>query len=254
MSRCWNFATATSNSSITTRAPYAAPRGSFRLRPCWRESASPGMCALSENLESRRVTPRCFALAVALHVSVGLAFAQAGDPDRPEPMVCRPAGPGPFAAVIWNHGLIRDPATFAGAQRGWRNMCEALAAEGYLAYVPIRPFVRDLGPADISREADDLSKAVARVFAIPDVHRTKVVLMGHSRGATLALMEAVKRRDLAAVVLTAPAPIPSRFLGNTMDRVRSMPCPALLMVENSDELGGLAATLEIDERLKRRNK
>jgi pimeloyl-ACP methyl ester carboxylesterase len=118
--------------------------------------------------------------------------------------------------------------------------------------VPIRPFVANLGPAEIAREADDLSRVVARIIAMPDVDSKKVVLMGHSRGATLALMIAVKRRDLAALVLTAPAPIPARFLGDTLDRVRSMPTPVLLMVENSDELGGLVATGDIDRELKRR--
>jgi dienelactone hydrolase len=194
------------------------------------------------------------ALAVALQVSAGLAFAQAPDPNRPEPLLCKPAGQPPFAVVIWNHGLVREAATFANAQRGWRNMCEALAAEGYLAYIPIRPFVRNLGPADISREADELTKAVNRVIAIPEVDRSRVALMGHSRGATLSLMVAVKRRDLAAVILTAPAPIPARFLGDTLDRVRSMSSPVLLMVENGDELGGLDATRDIDDRLKRRSK
>lgn len=196
---------------------------------------------------------RCLALAVALQLSVGLAFAQSPDEDRPEPLVCKPAGPAPFAVVIWNHGLVRDAATFANAQRGWRNMCEALAAEGYLAYIPIRRFVRNLGPADISREADELSKAVNTIIAMPDVDRAKVAMMGHSRGATLSLMVAAHRRDFAAVILTAPAPIPSRFLGDTLDRVRTMPGPVLLMVENGDELGALPATLEIDERLKRRS-
>jgi dienelactone hydrolase len=197
---------------------------------------------------------RCFALVVAFQLSAGLAFAQAPDPNRPEPLVCKPAGQAPFAVVIWNHGLVRDPATFANAQRGWRNMCEALAAEGYLACIPIRPFVRNLGPADIGREADEISKAVNTVMAMPDVDRAKVAIMGHSRGATLALMVAVKRRDLAAVILTAPASIPPRFLGDTMDRIRSMPAPVLLMVENGDALGGLEATRDIDERLKRRSK
>jgi len=195
---------------------------------------------------------RCFALAVALHLSVAPAFAQGAD--RPEPLVCKPAGQAPFAVVIWNHGLVRDAATFANAQRGWRNMCEALAAEGYLAYIPIRRFVRNLGPADISREADELTKAVNAVITMADVDRTRIALMGHSRGATLALMAAVRRRDLAAVILTAPASIPSRFLGDTLDRVRSMSSPVLLMVENGDELGGLEATRDIDERLKRRSK
>ena len=185
---------------------------------------------------------RCFTLVVALQMFAGSAFAQAPDPNRPEPLICKPAGQAPFAVVIWNHGLVRDAATFANAQRGWRNMCEALAAEGYLAYIPIRRFVRNLGPADITREADELSKAVNTVIAMPDVDRTKVAIMGHSRGATLALMVAVKRRDLAAVILTAPAPIPPKFLGDTMDRVRSMPAPVLLMVEKGDELGGLART------------
>jgi len=131
---------------------------------------------------------RCFTLVVALQMFAGSAFAQAPDPNRPEPLICKPAGQAPFAVVIWNHGLVRDAATFANAQRGWRNMCEALAAEGYLAYIPIRRFVRNLGPADITREADELSKAVNTVIAMPDVDRTKVAIMGHSRGATLALI------------------------------------------------------------------
>lgn len=197
---------------------------------------------------------RGLAIVVALHVSVGLAFAQPANPDRPEPLLCKPAGQAPFAVVIWNHGLVRDAATFANAQRGWRNMCDALAAEGYLAYIPIRRFVPNLGPADISREADELSKAVNTAIALPGVDRSKVALMGHSRGATLSLMVAVRRCDLAAVILTAPAPIPAKFLGDTLDRVRTMPGPVLLMVENGDELGALPATLEIDERLKRRSR
>lgn len=88
-------------------------------------------------------------------------------------------------------------------------MCAAIAAEGYLAHVPIRRFVPNLGPAEIRREADELSKVVSRILTMPDVDRTRVVLMGHSRGATLALMVGVTRRDLAALVLTAPAPISS---------------------------------------------
>ena len=84
------------------------------------------------------------------------------------------------------------------------------AAEGYLAYVPIRPFVRNLGPAEITREADELTTAVNDIIRMPDVDRARVALMGHSRGATLALMVAVRRRDLAALILTAPAPIPAR--------------------------------------------
>jgi dienelactone hydrolase len=131
-------------------------------------------------------------------------------------------------------------------------MCEALAAEGYLAYIPIRRFVANLGPAEIGREAEELAQVVSRVIAMPDVDRARVALMGHSRGGTLALMVAVRRKDLAAVVLTAPAPIPSRFLGDTFERARSMQSPVLLMVENGDELGGLAAVRDIDAELKRR--
>lgn len=195
---------------------------------------------------------RCLALGLALHMVGGSAWGQAPDFDRPAPLVCRPTGQGPFAVVIWNHGLVRDRATFANAQRGWQNMCGALAAEGYLTYVPIRRFVPNLGPAEIGREADDLSEVVSRIIAMPDVDRAKVALMGHSRGATLALMVAVRRRDLAAIVLTAPAPIPPRFLGDTLARVRSTSTPVLLMVENGDELGGLAAVRDIDAELKRR--
>ena len=199
----------------------------------------------------------CLALVVTLHFADRSASAQASRPtdsDHPEPLVCRPAGQGPFAVVIWNHGLVTDRSTFANAQRGWKNLCEAFAADGYLAYIPIRPFIGTLGPAEIVREAAELAKVVPRVIALPDADRTRVVLMGHSRGGTLALMVAVRRNDLAAVVLTAPARIPPRFLGDTFDRMRSMPSPVLLMVENGDELGGLAAVQDIDTELRRRKK
>jgi len=207
---------------------------------------------MSTRSVSRRVCGR-LALIVALHGVNGAALAQ-GPPrsDRPDPLLCKPTAQGPFAVVIWNHGLVTDRTTFVNAQRGWRNMCEALAAEGYLAYLPIRPFVANLGPAQIASEADELASVVNRVIAMPDVDRHRVALMGHSRGAILALMVAVKRKDLVAVVLTAPARIPPRFLGDTFDRARSMPTPVLLMVENGDELGGLAAVQDIDAQLKRR--
>ena len=200
-------------------------------------------------------TAACLALIVALQGADRSASAQApaaADADHPEPLLCKPAGQGPFAVVIWNHGLVTDRATFANAQRGWKNMCEALAAEGYLAYVPIRRFVANLGPAELGGEADELARVVGRVIAMPDVDRARVVLMGHSRGGTLALMVAVRRKDLAAVVLTAPARIPPRFLGGTLERVRSMQSPVLLMVENGDELGSLAAVRDIDTELRRR--
>jgi len=113
----------------------------------------------------------CLALVVALHFAATSASAQASratDSDHPEPLVCRPAGQGPFAVVIWNHGLVGDRSTFTNAQRGWKNLCEAFAADGYLAYIPIRPFGATLGPAEIVREAAELGKVVPRVIAMPD--------------------------------------------------------------------------------------
>lgn len=194
----------------------------------------------------------CRALCLVFAVAGGVASAQVRDSDRPEPLVCKPEGQGPIAVVIWNHGLVTDPATFSNAQRGWQNMCRDLAAEGYLAYVPIRRFVRNLGPNEITREADELSKIVNNIIEMPGVDRARVALMGHSRGATLALMVAVRRRDLGALVLTAPAPIPAKFLDGTMARVGSMPTPVLLMVEQGDERGALPAVADIDTELKRR--
>jgi dienelactone hydrolase len=197
------------------------------------------------------------ALVVALHFADSSALAQAPratDSDHPEPLLCRPTGQGPFAVVIWNHGLVSDRSTFTKAHRGWKNLCEAFAADGYLAYIPIRPFAANLGPAEIVREADELAKVVTRVIAMPDADPTRIALMGHSRGGILALMVAVKRKDLAAVVLTAPARIPPRFLGDTLERVRSLQNPVLLMVENGDEFGGVAAVREIDAELQRRAK
>jgi hypothetical protein len=71
---------------------------------------------------------------------------------------------------------------------GWRRMCEALASEGVLAFIPIREIERGLRPGDIPNNQAELSRAVDYVKGLPDVDPSRLALMGHSRGGLLTLM------------------------------------------------------------------
>lgn len=77
--------------------------------------------------------------------------------------------------------------------------------------------------------------------------------MGQSRGGLLTLMVGLDRKDLKALVVTAPANIPHYF-SRTVSRVGALTSPVLLLVEVSDEEEGLWATNVLDDALRKRGK
>jgi dienelactone hydrolase len=121
-------------------------------------------------------------------------------------LICRPDGKGPFAAVIWSHGRVEKDK-----RGGWQRLCDALASEGILAFIPIREIERGLRPSDLSYNKAALSGAVDYVKSLPDVDPSRVALMGHSRGGLLTLMLGLERTDLRALIITAPADIRPYF-------------------------------------------
>jgi dienelactone hydrolase len=159
-------------------------------------------------------------------------------------LLCRPEGKGPFAAVIWSHGRVEKAKT-----GGWQRMCEALASEGVLAFIPMREVERGLRPGDIRYNQAELSRAVDYVKGLSDVDPSRVALMGHSRGGLLTLMVGLERNDLKALIITAPADVRPYFLGSVA-QVSRLNVPVLLLVEKGDEMGSLGAVDILDQALR----
>src|SRR5437867_1448600 len=173
---------------------------------------------------------------------------------EPDALLCRPEGKGLFPAVVYSHGQVANPQMLKQAQEGgWKRTCQRLAADGFLAFVPIREFYSDRKPPQVPSNRDELSELVEHVKSLPDVDPSRVALMGHSRGGLLTLMVAVERKDLKALVITAPADIRPYFSQATA-RVSLINAPVLLMVEVSDEMGSLGAVNVLDEALKKQGK
>src|SRR3990172_7975710 len=83
-------------------------------------------------------------------------------------LLCRPRGTGPFPAVVYNHGLIVDRVGYErAARRGYDldGICGALAADGFLAFAPIRRS----GPGNIPRHKEEVGRAGNYVKGLPDV-------------------------------------------------------------------------------------
>jgi dienelactone hydrolase len=192
----------------------------------------------------RLVTYTLFALVVVQRYDVTAADKYITSGEQANALLCRPEGKGPFAAVIWSHGKVEKEK-----KSGWQRMCEALASEGVLAFIPVREVERGTHPRDIFYNQAELSRAVDYVKGLPDVDPSRVALMGHSRGGLLTLMVGLERKDLKALIITAPADVRPYFLGSVA-RVSRLNVPVLLLVEKGDEMGSLGAVDILDQALR----
>lgn len=167
--------------------------------------------------------------------------------------VCRPAGQGPFPTVIYNHGLVVDMFGVGGAaKRGYNldGICQALAADGFLVFTP----VRQSGRRDIPSHKNEVSRAVDYVKAVPDVDQSRIALMGFSRGGLLTLMVGVERSDLKALLILAPAPGGKGEFVKAVERAPSLNAPVLLLVEAGDGTDILENFALLDQALRARKK
>ncbi|MBI2206364.1 MAG: dienelactone hydrolase family protein [Candidatus Rokubacteria bacterium] len=175
-----------------------------------------------------------------------------------EALECRPPGAGPFPAVVFNHGSIVDGHGYAGASRvGYRldRFCEALAAEGWLAYAPIRePAPRGRG-FDSYEDVyvDIVAGAIDSVKRRRDVDKSRIALMGFSMGGLVSLRTSLGRNDLAALVLLAPA-AGRGIMQSTLDDVARVAPPVLVMVEAGDSPHILNGVDNLTIALRSRNK
>jgi len=153
-------------------------------------------------------------------------------------LVCAPKGPPPFAAVVFNHGSIVDMMGWPGAtQRGYRldRVCEALAAEGYFVFAPIREnSARGRGFQDYEDAYREIVlQAIDHVKTLAGVDSSRIALAGFSMGGLVSFKVALERSDLRALALLAPA-FGRGLLGEAAKSADRISAPVLVMVEQSD--------------------
>jgi dienelactone hydrolase len=165
--------------------------------------------------------------------------------------IVRPAGPGPFGAIVLNHGVAL--AAHAREQESAGLLlpaAELLARRGYAVVMPLRRgfgatggyFAEDAGsclqPDYLRGEAaaaDDIMAAYAFARRLPYVDGTRMILAGQSAGAVAALFAAGTRAPEGLVAVLAFA------AGRGGDPVRhpGVPCAVEPLAKVFDDLGSL---------------
>lgn len=173
-------------------------------------------------------------------------------------LLCRPKGAGPFPAVVYNHGSIVDAVGLSGAAARGNKLdviCETLAEDGFLSFIPIREKVPKGKGYNMYQDyyKDIVSRAIDHVMTFPDVDISRVALMGHSMGGLLTLLLGTERKDLKALVASAPAAGPPAFSTVVRDLDR-LSAPLLLLVESRDASHILRGVDQLDEALKKHRK
>jgi len=121
----------------------------------------------------------------------------------------RPAtGDGPYPGAVVVHG-------YAGSARLMQPFADTLARNGYVVVLP------DLAghgasPRPLADPLPDMDVAVRSLRAQPDVDPSRIVLVGHSRGASAVTEYGGRHQDIAATVAVslgvAPAVLPRNLL------------------------------------------
>ncbi len=124
-------------------------------------------------------------------------------------LFAKPEGDGPFAAIVYNHGrIVRKLGYAEAAVRGYdvKDFVEKLAAAGYVVIAPIRDRLEDAGPEEaVSGGVAVSNGAIDFLKGRSDVNAERIGVMGFSEGGLITIWTALKRDDLAAVVLMSPA-------------------------------------------------
>jgi dienelactone hydrolase len=179
--------------------------------------------------------------------------------------ILRPAGPGPFGAVILNHGVPVSDKERAGASSSDLLMSAAVFVQrGYVVVLPLRrgfgatggEFAEYTGscshPDYLSGEqaaAEDVMAAYEYARALPYVDPHRMILAGHSAGGMVALFTAGVRQPEGLVAVLAfaagrggnPAlhpgvPCAAEPLARVLDMVgRSIRAPVMFHYAENDQ-------------------
>ncbi len=149
--------------------------------------------------------------------------------------VWRPEAAGVFPLVVFAHGYEVGPLTYA-------RFCAALAALGFVVAAPSFPLAdaaRGIGldRADIPNEAEDIAFVISQLRADdPGISDAPVAVIGHSDGATAALLVAERSTtavpEVGAVIAIAPDAV--------TDDLRADPPPVLIIHGTDDPIAAFA--------------
>ena len=219
------------------------------------------------------VVIRALCAAAVCSTAAGFAFAQIQEAVRiPAPggytvaaTILRPEGPGPFGAVILNHGVPVSDSERAGASSSDLLASAAVFAQrGYVVVLPLRRgfgatgggFAEYTGscshPDYLGGEqaaAEDVMAAYEYARALPYVDPHRMILAGHSAGGMVALFTAGVRQPEGLVAVLAfaagrggnPAlhpgvPCAAEPLARVLDMVgRSIKAPAMFHYAENDQ-------------------
>ena len=128
--------------------------------------------------------------------------------------VWKPAGPGPFPAILWNHGSEKLPGTVD-------SVAPYFVGRGYVFFVPHRrgqgrspgPYIMDQLNAAISSEQrsqrlvalmevqfQDQLAGLAYLRSLPYVDQNRLVVMGASFGGIQTMLAVERRSDYRVAV------------------------------------------------------
>lgn len=139
--------------------------------------------------------------------------------------LCLPEALGPLPAVIYNHGGLGN--VIGGAPE---ETCQAIARAGYVGFAPIR---RKEIP--IPGHLSDIQAAVNYVKQLDTVDKSRIGIIGFSRGGLLSFLAATEMpADFRAVVLMAPAPPQPKVADSFYAKARLIDAPVLLLVAEND--------------------
>jgi carboxymethylenebutenolidase len=171
----------------------------------------------------------------------------------------KPSGPGPFPAVIWNHGSERNPGT--GPQ--FDAVAEIFGPAGYVVFAPMRrghglsegPYISDqvdrtrqtLGPNAAQQlvvrlleteQLDDQLAGLDYLRRLDYVDTTRLAVAGCSYGGIQTLLAAERGSGYKAAIAISPAALSwngNRLLQDRLIRaVRRIEIPVMLLQPPKD--------------------
>ena len=191
----------------------------------------------------------CLTTVLILSISCGTSHADVRivslTTERDETLravVAEPSVAGKRPAVIFNHGTDVRREGYEGAKRqGLTNVddyVKALSEQGYVAIAPLRTLLAREATLDRGRlvgtpeQWDEvIAYGIRAVTASrrylserPEVDSSRIVIMGYSEGGNVALWSTIQTPGYRAVVLLAPAAMPT----STQYRLREAARPDLL--------------------------
>lgn len=203
---------------------------------CWQGSESGSMSKRSGLKAARSLKTYLTFVTCVFFINPVFAESWTHGGASGKAMVCKPDTTPPYPAVVYNHGHLIDSAGLEGAARkGYdlRELCDAFAQEGYLAFILLRQHGDGKGKKYIRKIIQEARQGLAAAKARPDVDPERVALGGFSRGGFLTLTAATQGVDVAAAFMLAPGM--TKPFHKALSRIDEIKAPMFAMIAKDDE-------------------